>query len=252
MSELKILPEFQYLYFYKLESGTSVGIHMHNCYELVYYLDGTGETPSERGTFKYKPGKIMLYEPFVKHDEHHFSNVAVCCLTFSHRPPINVPTGIYHDNGGVILGLLMAIRDEQAQGAEYCGDMTRALISQIIVKLLRHSEHGGAEDSFLSVYKYINDHFNTDIDIEKLAKITSYSYGRFRHLFKAKTGVSPMQYIIDVRLKYAKTLLAGSTLSISNIATGCGFSDISQFSVSFKKSNNLTPSEYRRQKGLVQ
>ncbi len=68
----------------------------------------------------------------------------------------------------------------------------------------------------------------------------------FRRLFKEHFGISPKQYVIDVRLQRAKQLLAEGKLSLSLIAEATGFTNQYHFSRLFKERVDLTPSEYRK------
>ena len=68
----------------------------------------------------------------------------------------------------------------------------------------------------------------------------------FRRLFKEHFGISPKQYVIDVRLQHAKQLLAEGKLSLSLIAEASGFTNQYHLSRLFKERVGLTPSEYRK------
>ena len=65
-------------------------------------------------------------------------------------------------------------------------------------------------------------------------------------MFKQRTGLSPIDYLIQVRLAEAEKLLAESNYTVSKIADYVGFHSPSYFSKSFKEVNDCTPSEYRK------
>ncbi len=64
---------------------------------------------------------------------------------------------------------------------------------------------------------------------------SGYSYDHFRHMFKERTGLSPMNYIIDKRIDYAKRLIVSTDMTLSTISQECGFSTSSQFSSMFRR-----------------
>jgi AraC-like DNA-binding protein len=64
-------------------------------------------------------------------------------------------------------------------------------------------------------------------------------------LFKEIAGVSPIQYLIGLRLKKACDLLEHSSKSVLEIALDCGFENISYFIRKFKEVKGCTPKEYR-------
>lgn len=99
------------------------------------------------------------------------------------------------------------------------------------------------------IYDVMNDihaQCQRKIDITKLAKQYGLSKGRFDHLFKEVTGLSPHRYLVKVRLEKAAYLLCNSSLNISEVAELTGFEDPLYFSRTFKKQYFLSPKAYRR------
>jgi len=68
----------------------------------------------------------------------------------------------------------------------------------------------------------------------------------FRKLFTKHFGISPKQFIIDLRIQRAKQMLAEGALSVSVISEKCGFSNLYHFCRLFKQRVGITPSEYRK------
>lgn len=73
------------------------------------------------------------------------------------------------------------------------------------------------------------------------------SVEHFQHLFKQVTGLSPKQYIINVRLTQARNLLINSNLTIDEVAVETGFSNRYHFSKSFSAMFNVPPARFRKQ-----
>ena len=71
------------------------------------------------------------------------------------------------------------------------------------------------------------------------------------HAFKREYGVSPINYMISKRIEESKYLLAETDLSMTQIAQLLGFSSLSYFSQVFRRTQSVTPMEYRQsQKGI--
>ncbi|MBQ7714522.1 MAG: helix-turn-helix domain-containing protein [Clostridia bacterium] len=68
----------------------------------------------------------------------------------------------------------------------------------------------------------------------------------FFRIFKAKTGVSPEQYILRFRIGKAKELLASTKYTVTEVASFVGVNDVYYFSKLFKRSEGITPTEYRK------
>ena len=80
----------------------------------------------------------------------------------------------------------------------------------------------------------------------KLAAECNISEVYFRKLFTKHFGISPKQFIIDMRIQKAKQLLAEGELNVSAISENCGFSNPYHFCRLFKQHTGSTPSEYRK------
>lgn len=93
---------------------------------------------------------------------------------------------------------------------------------------------------------YINNNFDTDISLEKIATLVHLSPNYFLRLFKNEMGITPKEYLLQIRLEYARSLLSETDLNINILSGKCGFNDASYFSMFFKKRYGITPLEYRR------
>ena len=93
---------------------------------------------------------------------------------------------------------------------------------------------------------YLNEHYNESVTVERLAKIAHYSPAQFRRLFREMTQMSPSEYITNVRVNAAKTLLATTDRRISDIAADTGFFDHSHFIRAFSRIVGRTPAKYRK------
>lgn len=82
-------------------------------------------------------------------------------------------------------------------------------------------------------------------DISELAHNFSLTTDHFIRIFKQERGVTPYAYLQRCRLETAKTLLRMSNLSISEIASHCGFSDIYNFSRFFQSKTGCSPRKFR-------
>ncbi|MBR5271495.1 MAG: helix-turn-helix transcriptional regulator [Clostridia bacterium] len=96
--------------------------------------------------------------------------------------------------------------------------------------------------------RYIKNNFNRDISLEDIANSASLSKYYFTRLFKSYTNCTVNEYIRSVRCREAEYLLSHSNLSVSEIATQCGFNDISYFTKVFKEETGLLPSEIKTKK----
>ena len=93
--------------------------------------------------------------------------------------------------------------------------------------------------------EFMNQSFQKSItltEVSKLANMTDVSFSRF---FKARTGITFMDSLLEMRLGHASRLLIDTTQSVAEVAYNCGFNNISNFNRLFKKKKGCTPKEFR-------
>lgn len=84
-----------------------------------------------------------------------------------------------------------------------------------------------------------------DVPLNRLAQSLNLSESRLRHLFKAETGVSPVQYLKAQRMQKARKLLETTFLNVKEVMLKVGAKDTSHFIRDFRKAFGLSPSQYR-------
>lgn len=97
------------------------------------------------------------------------------------------------------------------------------------------------------VQNYLDQHYMEDILMDELAERFYAHKSHLSHVFKQVTGYSIMQYVISLRINKAKAMLLQGNESVSEVAVACGYTDFAHFSKQFRKFENCSPSEYRKQ-----
>ena len=117
-------------------------------------------------------------------------------------------------------------------------------LSDVITK----ADSGDKQDIIMPVLTYINANYNKQLSLDELAQKSGYSKSRVSHIFAEVMYTTPVKYQSEIRLRAAGEMLSATTLSVTEIALSCGFSDPLYFSRLFKKRYGISPSEYRTQK----
>ena len=92
---------------------------------------------------------------------------------------------------------------------------------------------------------YINEHSDEPLTIEDVSKMALLSQSYFSYLFKILTGKTFVEYLHDLRIKNAMTLLKTTDSRILDICYQCGFNSINHFNRTFKSAVGLSPRQYR-------
>lgn len=87
---------------------------------------------------------------------------------------------------------------------------------------------------------------DSGLSITSIASELGYNEKYVSHVFKEKMGVSYSEYLRNIRLKYAVSLLEHGIDSVKNVAFLSGFSDPLYFSSVFKKALGISPKDYRK------
>lgn len=85
-----------------------------------------------------------------------------------------------------------------------------------------------------------------ELSIEMFARMANMSKSHFRVLFQNLYGITPIKYIVQERIAYAKQLMTIPELQLEEIALQSGFSSLSYFCKVFKASTDTTPGLYRQ------
>lgn len=95
--------------------------------------------------------------------------------------------------------------------------------------------------------EYIDNHWQEEFDIDKLAAIVHMSRYHYIRLFKQHTGMTPLNYYQEVKISKIKEKLCDSSLSITQAFAACGVDYNGNVGKLFKRKTGQTPSQYREQ-----
>ena len=93
------------------------------------------------------------------------------------------------------------------------------------------------------IERYLSE---SEFDVNTFAEYLNMSKSSLYRKIKTMTGLSPIEFIRNIRLKHACQMLKDKSISISEVAYSVGFSDPKYFTSCFKTEFNITPSEYQK------
>lgn len=149
----------------------------------------------------------------------------------------------------------------------YCREALRMQITDYILKPVNYEEFGSCIDLLkISLYnnevkeklvvkkervitgitKYMQEHLSEDVSLHILSEEFHLNSQYISQLFKNEIGVNFLTYLTNIRMEHAKKLLLSSSLSIAEVSEQSGYGDYRVFTKVFKKSEGITPSQYRR------
>jgi AraC family transcriptional regulator len=170
-------------------------------------------------------------------------------------PSIMTDSRTTHDN--VISRLLKLLETEMLAGGEtgllYADSLAQALAARYLL-LNENIDQAIAQQvsplpqaSLRRVREYMEAHLQNNLSLDQLARETHYSRGHFLRMFRAATGMTPHQYLIERRIERAKHILCDEEeTSLIDIAARCGFSSQSHMTRVFREETGVTPSAFKR------
>lgn len=119
-------------------------------------------------------------------------------------------------------------------------------LSRQIFDILHSKKLDRNEQLIQKIKTYIHDHISETLTLTTISRIVNYNEAYISRLFKQINGMGISEYISLERIHKAKELLVTTSDSMQNIATAIGFDTAQYFSLVFKKTTGVSPSEYRR------
>lgn len=155
---------------------------------------------------------------------------------------------------------------ESGSGDELSEALCKRYCDEILLFIIRCQRYGikdgtcpeGMEISFKEDIRkteveraalYMSDHFCENITLKKMADLCCMSESYFSKRFKQVTGFGFKEYLNEVRIRNACSLLLTTDKTITEIASACGFMDSNYFGDAFRKKKNVSPRQFRNAGG---
>ena len=241
--------------------------HTHNHMELFFIVGGKGQFLIEDQLHPVDVNNLVIINPNVVHTEVSLNAqpleyivLGVAGIQLATRDTSNGQFSILdHFESAEISGCLRNILREMEQKNTGYEDVCQAYMEILITRLMRSTALAVPSESQVisvnrqcaAVRRYIDLHFKEALTLEQLAEEGHMNKFYLSHAFKREYGVSPINYMISKRIEESKYLLAETDLSMTQIAQLLGFSSLSYFSQVFRRTQSVTPMEYRQsQRGI--
>ena len=115
-----------------------------------------------------------------------------------------------------------------------------------ILTLLKKGSHPKKQSDIIT--EYIKTHLADNITLSQLANEFHFSKNQIINIFKKDYGITPFQYINNLKINQAERLLESTSQTAENIAEKCGFDNYSHFYKTFYKKNKVSPTKWRNQR----
>lgn len=126
--------------------------------------------------------------------------------------------------------------------SEYCVCLEKSMAS--LEKLYRDSIQRA--DPVEMAMDYVRKHYMDPISLTDVAEMTHLSPNYFSTLFRKRTSLRFMEYVLQIRLEKASEMLANTDMYVYEIANACGYEDVRYFVRVYQKAYGISPANFRR------
>lgn len=244
--------------------------HYHDCHQIIYIVKGSASIRINKEERIARAGETVI----ISHLEEH----SVTPLSDSYQryvlrispilplddeedyrifsPLFNRPSGFANVFGtqkrsDVFEGILKRMLIEYESDKPLGSTMLSLYLKELLIELCRCNgvtdelDFTESLEVIADIQREFEENFSLSFSLSELAKKYGISVSYLSHTFKKTTGSSVMGYLLSCRIAAAKKYLAKTGMSISDVAEDCGFSDLSNFSRTFKAVTGYSPREFR-------
>ncbi len=254
--------QLQYISSSKFEGDWPSAPHAHQCTELFYVTSGEGSFQIQELNFPVKPNDLIIINPNVLHTETASNGSPMEYIVLGLEGADFLGAGTSDSRfchfscgelGADIHLYFQEILNELKESQPYSQNIAAGWLHVLVAKLQRYREviltvRGPEKASLESaqIKRYIDTHFKEDITLDALAKVAHLNKFYLSHIYKRDHGISPINYLIERRIRESKFLLEDTDYSISQISQFVGFSSPSYFSQCFNRVEGISPRGYRQ------
>lgn len=263
-----------------LFTGPNPSYHRHDGYEIYLFIRGNTKIYVEQSCYQLASGDCIMIHPGQLHrsiviDTDPYERIGIniteealkmlssastdllACFHMSEEQRI-IHLSAYDMEQYITLadGYLNFSRSSQSQyGSDLMGIHFLTEMILFINRLFCDPKRRRYDDVMPALVsntmQYVEEHLAEDISLTRLSRSLNYSSKYISVQFKAHTGLSLREYILDQRVECAKRFLAAGS-SVSQACLDSGFSDYSNFIRSFKKKTGISPGRFRKEKNTNQ
>lgn len=238
-------------------------------YEFDFYLSGKRDMWLDGVHFPVQSGNLVFRKPGQRVSSSGDYDCYILTLDFSGRPsdknysrnltpdlqpkadspllarlpPVLVPT--HH---GEYLRLFRKIAEQfpYPDQADRLSDLALQLLYLAAADSLRQAEPALSSPSHVHrLCEYLTEHYSEPITLNQLADLVHLNKSYLVRLFRKETGISPVEYLIRVRMDSARSLLLKTDANIATVAELCGYKNVPFFITCFKRRFGVPPAQFR-------
>ncbi len=244
----------------KLLSDYYSPTHCHDYFEIEVVINGCAKENLNGNEYKMERGFFTLLSPLDFHqiyfEETEFYNISfndsliskeiMYSLAKDHKDKV-----FFLDNEELdeVISLCSLMENEYKKNnsfkSEFIKNTLECLLFIILRKLNLTPSHKAVTDPIQNSILYMQLYFKENPSLSHMASYSGFNPNYFSQKFKETVGKTYIDYLVDLKVSYAKKLLMSSNMSITDICFSSGFTSVSNFMRVFKNKYGMSPNAYR-------
>lgn len=149
------------------------------------------------------------------------------------------------------MALLAESKADEPGGRLYAESLSQSLVLHLLRRYSTSSKQSDKFNGGLAGYKlrrvteFLHENLEQDLTLTEIAEAAGLSQFHFARAFRRTVGLTPQQYLMQIRIDRAKKLLIESDLPLVEVSQSVGFKNQSHFTTLFRKYTALTPKAWR-------
>lgn len=227
-------------------------------HQILFTLEGEGQLHIDNQSLRIKEGCVFYVMPGVAHEYYPVDGKwstgwvvfrGDCLLELMKNmefPPYMCRKVTDIQTIRRVFDKIHSAAGNSVRGDEACSLLLYEYIMTVRRALLLETDVRNSESVIDAGLRYMNEHYDKDITLEELSRLCHISPQHFCRVFRLETGMRPMEYLSQKRMLEARVLLSNTNYSIAEIGRRTGYQDPAYFGTVFKKSEGISPSDYRK------
>jgi len=266
LKEAYFPPYITLAHMFHAPEGWSIQCRVLKQFQLQYVLEGEAEYEIEGIVYRTTKGDLLFHAPGEVHRVNTVNGKPYVCLSVVfHFGELDYPvrgligfrsTEKPHDMGNFtgrpLESILLELIRHYKQPGFYDQQQAQQLLMSILLMLGSESNRGATRSfqdpagkaKLILLRNYIDVHLKEGFNHRQLEELVGWSRNYIIAQFKKMFGMSPVQYLVWIRLEKAKELALQSGYSFSQIADEVGYSDIHALGKAFKHKTGMSMSQF--------
>jgi AraC-like DNA-binding protein/quercetin dioxygenase-like cupin family protein len=259
--------------------NASISMHSHNFIEFAYLVEGHGVEIINQDTFELRSGYFSMIFPWQTHELYFDPNysvkyffVAISMDNFLGAGRValelkdlfffsgsdSTPSTYYYE-GNNAMKLELAFQEmftEYITRKKWWELSVKSKIYDVLIMFDRQCRNNQLNQTAAKVNRnikhqnfdivfYIYNNFKEEINLSHLSECFGLSQNYLSTIIKASLGLTFQDFLRNLRLKYACTLLASTNMSVTDVAYASGFQSYRNFERFFRKCYTICPTQFR-------